>query len=279
MTDSFDKRVDRRKLLAAGAATFGAMAAASCGGGKPADEDAGKNGTDTPPGNNSDHTTKILSRDAVVPAKDLPPGKNLPSKAIIRKIDMPKNSKTLDIQFSTGYAAITLSKTVTIESILKKLSAKVDPSAKIADPYPVGEGLLKDVSSPISLDLEGDAYVIYVLDDTTSWQFCTTGSPFSIENIKDASGKMKPDFYALPRRWGKKSPDDTTEVDQSHENDASLKECKIAYMVALSAGRGDYIDRFNIHLELIVQNKWNKVPILVPIILDPDIRHPGGSMG
>lgn len=273
MAKAFDKPIERRTVLTAGAVTVGAMATASCGSGGGATEDAAANksaaGAAAATGGNG--VTRILTRDAVAPGENLPTGR-IPSKAIIRKIDMPKNVKTLDIKFSAGYAAIALNKTVTIESILKKLAAGTDPSAIIPDPYPTGIGAAKEVSSPLSLDVEGDAYVVYVLDDNTSWQFCTLGSPFSIENIKDDSGKMKPEFYACPRRWDAKA-------NSGVEGKVPLTGCKIAYMIALCAGRGDYVDRFNIHLELVVQNQWSKVPIYVPIILDPDIRHPGGSVG
>lgn len=145
------------------------------------------------------------------------------------------------------------------------------------------EDLLKEICSPnyrfrgrrsqpkepfsTSLSLnskEQRAYVIVKLAPR-AWQFARSGQPFRI----GAEGAKADAYYEARRvnRQGKVDPgDDPSEV---------MNRCMTAYFISdgpKAAQEGNYPHGFNIYVDLLVSGGDP-----MPIKIDPDVRHPGGS--
>lgn len=125
--------------------------------------------------------------------------------------------------------------------------------------------------SNLSLNNKSRTYVIVKLDPELNWQFSREVSPFSL-------------FYSVPREYYA----NPTSIDPSGDEialpqiDPSLKSM-FAYFEA--DGGNAYVrqgyrnsDRFNIHVD-INEDETADPPRFIPIVIDPDIGHPGGNDG
>lgn len=123
--------------------------------------------------------------------------------------------------------------------------------------------------SPLSLNNQNLSYVVYKLSDK-NWQFCRNHPPFSIgEEVKDLK------IYFEARKftpWGTKE-----RVDIEHQIPVT-DDCKVAYFIAngwkAMEPIGEYIHAINIHVDLVYEEGSIAY---VPLVIDPDVRHPGGS--
>lgn len=158
--------------------------------------------------------------------------------------------------------------------------------------YPGGlDGLLRDVQSgnfiyednspnrpdppetPLSLNNQALTYVVYKLSDK-NWQFCRNHPPFTV------GPKLKnKDIYFEARRvtpWGAK---ERIVWDPGTEKWAPVTdECTVAYFIAdgwkAKGIIGTYVHAINIHVDLVFKGTSTAY---TPLIIDPDVRHPGGS--
>ena len=123
----------------------------------------------------------------------------------------------------------------------------------------------------ISLNNSAYRYIIYRLSDKKNWQFSHRKPPFSVGE-EEAEAKA----YFEARRISAKGEEQSGDGPETHG-------CRTAYFVAdgdlrnsqkpLPAG---YTDAYNIHVDLIFKGSDGK-PTYVPVDIDPDVRHPGGS--
>ena len=128
-------------------------------------------------------------------------------------------------------------------------------------------------ATPLSLNNQGPSYVVYKLADK-NWQFCRNHPPFSI-GPKLQNSKL----YCEARRiapWGAKErivQDPVTE-EWSPVTDRSMIAYFIADGFAALGTTGIYTHAINIHVDLVFRAA---TPAYTPLIIDPDVRHPGGS--
>jgi len=121
--------------------------------------------------------------------------------------------------------------------------------------------------TPLSLNNQRLSYVIYKLR-SRNWQFARKHPPFSIgKKGKDANA-----YFEAMRvdRHGVAEPVDPLKA----AKDGSM----VAYFIADGAKAtgftGRYVHALNVHVDLLFGSGGRGY---MPLVIDPDVRHPGGS--
>ena len=121
-----------------------------------------------------------------------------------------------------------------------------------------------------SIKLYEPCHLIYHLDDGLEWCFSREYFPFTQD-----SSLVGMDVFWNPRHVSNKL--------EVLNYDRPAAGCRYATMIFDPANLGpDYVARFNLHVELIDEIAKQGDPIklssaFTPVILDPDVRYPGGS--
>lgn len=186
--------------------------------------------------------------------------KPAPAIATIREVDITVAAGKIDAKFVKANYEVDLGDAGGLGEVLRKVangSISMPDSAAPKPPY----------ETPLSLNNEKYCYVILKLSGK-NWQFSREGAPFSV----GIDGWIA-DVYRRARRVDAQG----TVVDPTAIQDG----CKVAYLIAdgQTASGGtprDYRHPFNLHVDLIYQDSATN-PSHMPIIIDPDIRWPGGS--
>lgn len=144
-----------------------------------------------------------------------------------------------------------------------------------------GEGSFPDFNGirpqppipPLSLKNRDLRYVVYVLQLDKNWQFSRDHAPFSTEE-----GMTNP-IGARRCHYGARRVDPNGNQERVIPGMPAKDNCMVAYFVsngakAASGTTGRYTHPLNIHVDLLfgAQDKGR-----IPLIIDPDIRFPGGS--
>lgn len=123
--------------------------------------------------------------------------------------------------------------------------------------------------TPLSLKNEFLTYVVYKLS-SKNWQFAHDYPPFTI----GAEGKDAACYFEA-RRFDRHGNKDKVHIEHRVP---SAEDCVVAYFIAdgwkAKGIKGRYIHALNVHIELIYDGRERA---RIPIIVDPDVRYPGGS--
>ena len=183
-----------------------------------------------------------------------------PAIATVREVDVFAHGNRIDAKYSSANYEVNLANYGGLSEVLRRLARNQLPVND--DPAPKGK-----YKSQLSLQNRKYCYVILKLT-SKNWQFSRDKDPFSI----GPGSVYFPPLYFEPR----KVRDDGSVVTRGDIAD----DCKIAYFIADGATANDladsYEDPFNLHLE-VVDRDWENNRSPVPIIIDPDVRYPGGS--
>lgn len=127
----------------------------------------------------------------------------------------------------------------------------------------------------MSLRYNRPCHLVIHLDDKLSWYFARDFRPFS-----RPTGLQFPDVFQCPQLIdsdGNLHPIPTTQTPTIG--------CRFATMIfdprnlgeelPEGGGQTEFVARFNINVELI--DKPNSMDAYIPVILDPDVRWPGGD--
>ncbi|TFI58334.1 hypothetical protein E2493_10120 [Sphingomonas parva] len=214
----------------------------------------------------------MLARILTHPAIKLPKfdeveqGVPKPRLATIREIDIKTNGNKIDAKFSRGNFVVDTT------DYPGGIAEVVDRVRRDTLPYPddTSGGPSAPFKCPLSLKNNKNVYVIFKLTGK-NWQFAHNAQPFSI-----GVEAYKSDCYFDARRV-----DSAGAVDDGDDPAIKKYGCKVAYFIALgdravSGNPPDYVHDFNLHLDLIYSDH-NQNATYTPIIVDPDIRFPGGS--
>lgn len=125
--------------------------------------------------------------------------------------------------------------------------------------------------TPLSISLKQPMFVLIHLDDSCNLQFSARGSGITVDNynahLTALSGK-------LVVSGGQVKVVTTPEF--PGQGSAIEPDCRYAFFaVAPPKGSGVFALPFNLHLEQTGQ--IGATPYAIPIIIDPDTRHPGGG--
>lgn len=125
--------------------------------------------------------------------------------------------------------------------------------------------------SQLSLNNDNLRYIVFRLKDGRNWQFAREGWPITI-------GEQGKDYFYDAYRV-----DMNGVADRGDDRKLIRDGCKVAYVMAAAdevfAETGAYCHPINLHIDLAieVQGSATKKRCYLPIIVDPDVRYPGGS--
>jgi len=185
-----------------------------------------------------------------------------PDRVIVREIDFRVPGRRLEFYFSRG-------RTVDLAATGQTLQSVVDSVCDGTFQFPAQPPRLnRPYRSPLSLENDQLSYVVYLLNSGKDWQFARRGWPISI-----AVARTK-NYYAAHRAdaSGHAGADDGSNF--SRERDG----CHVAFFIAdgrLASSDEKYGDFINIHVDLVYRD--TDETRFMPLIIDPDVRYPGGS--
>jgi hypothetical protein len=204
----------------------------------------------------------ILS-DVRKPTRQYNEATNPPPLAIIRKIDYKiqqgANGDELIFYYSDYAPNMRIRSLQDFRDLLRRVSTSNADFVGSPSP-PQGQ-----YDSPLSLDSKGVlTYVIFKLSDR-HWQFARKGPPITI----GARGHGARAYFNAIRVDAQGMPDPTPGAEKDNH--------KVAYFIV--DGRQipapyPYPHPFNLHVDL----RFTGGAGHLPIVIDPDIRHPGGSL-
>ncbi|MFQ5346694.1 MAG: nucleotide synthetase [Rhodothalassiaceae bacterium] len=127
------------------------------------------------------------------------------------------------------------------------------------------------MQSPLSVHNAGLSYVVFRLDRGWNWQFAARGPVLTIEQGRTA-------YFREARRVDDNGA--TTDRNNRQEIDGAMA----AYFIAHgrkarrdSGAKDSYSHEFNLHVEFLERDTGGTVVSRLPVIIDPDIRYPGGN--
>ncbi|MEO1730944.1 MAG: hypothetical protein AAFR64_09415 [Pseudomonadota bacterium] len=133
--------------------------------------------------------------------------------------------------------------------------------------------------TPLSINAKLKSLIVLTLPAGGNLEFNSKGAPFSARGASDHMfkdcGKIMPDGRIVRN----KSPFPLLISDGDSEviDQAELKEepdCRAAFFVVDAVQYGNFF-KFNIHLD--ITGLFGTDNFRIPIIIDPDVRHPGGT--
>jgi hypothetical protein len=198
-------------------------------------------------------------------------GKPNPTTAIIREIDFtaPGNND-LYVYYSRYTKPITVIDEVELRKILISVYDPGFPYDKFAPMAPE-----EPFDSQLSLNNDELRYIIFRLKAGKNWQFAREGWPITI-------GDEGKNYFYEAHRVDRKGI-----WDKGDDRKLIRDGCQVAYVIAAAdevlAKTGAYCHPINLHIDLIhevdglLDGKPIKKTCYLPLIVDPDVRYPGGS--
>lgn len=196
-----------------------------------------------------------------------------PTLATVREVDFATDSAgNLNFFYSRGSNDVDLARYNGIGGLADALIGEnfdydIDREPPLQDP-PTSDRYF----SRLSLRNGELRYVVYALSDR-NWQFARLGRPITIGTTAVESA-----VYLRARRvWatGADGYDEGTEFDA--DESLARNGSRVAYMIADGAAarqkQEPYSHRINLHVDLKFSG-----PRFIPLMVDPDIRFPGGSL-
>lgn len=174
-----------------------------------------------------------------------------PNNTIVREIEASVNGNGLRLSYKNPQKPFAKSLGETVKHIVGGGYKPTAPQCDIE-------------VEPLSLNCAAPSSVIFMLSDKGNWQFATDTDPLQFKEGADKARyadfcRVAPDgtIYPFDKPYGGSAP------------------CR---MIAFSAvaPTADYVDRFDFVVDVIHENKPGKKSPL-RLIIDPDIRNPGGS--
>lgn len=195
----------------------------------------------------------------IITMLELPPNMSAPTIATIRELDLVADANMIEAKFSAANYEVDVASYGGIGEVVRRLHNNRIPlnqPGTVKRPY----------DSKLSLQNKKYCYVIFKLK-AKNWQFAHDSDPFTL-----GFQSIDPEVYYAPRK--------ANERGEIQDRGKEVMGSRIALFIADGARAYEdvdsYIDPFNYHLELIDTNS-NGQPSLVPIVIDPDVRYPGGS--
>ena len=119
------------------------------------------------------------------------------------------------------------------------------------------------------------SYLVFRLSDKVDWSF-SFDPTLAVPGFSMRTGQMGNRIFS---RGGKFSPNG--QHFPADSSDTALAECRFAYFVVNGPklpdpGTKDYSRKFNMHVDLLERDA-GIISARTPIIIDPDVRNPGGT--
>lgn len=173
------------------------------------------------------------------------------NKTIIREIEASITGNNFRLGYKNPQKAIAMSMGEAVRHITSGGYAPTKPECDVE-------------VEPLSLNCAAPSNIIFTLSSKDNFQFATDADPIQFKEGADASRyanfcRVAPDGTSYPfgKPYGGKEP------------------CKMVTFEAV-APTANYVDRFNFVVDVVHENKPGKKSPL-RLLIDPDIRNPGGS--
>ncbi|MBV8686173.1 MAG: hypothetical protein JOZ90_16410 [Alphaproteobacteria bacterium] len=181
-----------------------------------------------------------------------------PQRYVIREISFLMDSDGLQFLYRDPGRAVAIGSSE-IRGIVPTLMASSFPSSLGL----TGAGL-GTAETPLDLGLRGEdgpAYIVFKLDQRLNWRFSQSLPAVTHKREEEAQ------FYG-----GLTYVDDAGKI-----YTAPIESCRLIFFTANPPAK-DYRHGFNFNVELIQKpHVDDDAPRILPIMIDPDIRFPGGS--
>jgi hypothetical protein len=177
----------------------------------------------------------------------------LPTRYVVREIDFNMIDGDLQFSFRNHDLAEDLP-AGGVDDIIAGLLAP-PPSAALAPSLFAAAA----PHTPLDLDIQTPLFVILTLSEPKNMRFSAQLKGMTHKNSDDS------DYYGHLRH-----------VNDAAQSAAPLGACKLIYFIA-SPPAGAYQHGFNFNVDLDQEPGPGGEPRSLPITIDPDIRHPGGS--
>ncbi|HEY0412731.1 MAG TPA: nucleotide synthetase [Allosphingosinicella sp.] len=179
-----------------------------------------------------------------------------PERLVVREISFLMDSDGLQFLYKDSAAAEPLPADGIGEVAASAAAAPLPPLIGLS-----GAGLAT-AETPLDLSLTGaPAFLVFKLDTRLNWRFSRTEPAITHKQAAHAA------FYG-----------GLMHVDRlGNVSAAPVDDCRVAFLVARPPA-GPYRHGFNFNVELIQKpHVGDSEPRVLPIMIDPDIRFPGGS--
>lgn len=199
--------------------------------------------------------TSAVDDNAQVPVRAASPGV-VPKRVIIREMSFLMDSAGLQFLYNDATPAMPLpggNIDMVIEHLVK---GKPLPRGDLGDSSAGSDG------TPLDLGVTGEpAYVVFKLDPRLNWRFSDNDPVISHKQANEAA------FYGGLRHVRSNGT----------YSDKPVAGCMMVFLVAVPPS-GNYKHGFNFHVDLIQKPHLDHTKErILPLIIDPDIRFPGGS--
>ncbi|MXO86564.1 hypothetical protein GRI38_11065 [Altererythrobacter aurantiacus] len=126
--------------------------------------------------------------------------------------------------------------------------------------------------NPLSINLSRPQILVLHLHDSSALQFSAAGSGIT---VSESDAELTALSGKLVTSQGETRIVLTPEL--PGEGSASFEGCRIAFFAVKPPSSGaPFVVPFNLHVEQA--GEIDGAPYSFPIVIDPDVRHPGGSM-
>lgn len=201
-------------------------------------------------------TANPLSDDnAQVPVSSASPGV-VPQRVIVREISFLMDSDGLQFLYKDAGPAMPLPGG-NIDMVIDHLAAG-KPLRLLGS----GDVAMGSDGTPLDLGVTGEpAYVVFKLDPRLNWRFSDNDPVISHKQAAEAAhyGGLR---HVRPN---------------GSYSDKPVADCRIVFLIAKPPA-GEYKHGFNFHVDLIQKPHLDHTKErILPLIIDPDIRFPGGS--
>jgi hypothetical protein len=197
-----------------------------------------------------------------VPMVEMPaeviPEEDLPRKVRLCEIALRANGHRIMLTYSR-MCDFNLASGSEILAEVKKIAQGTYPSN-------FKKGTSNRRKSELSLNNREYRYLVFVLNEETNWQFAREVEPFSLFKEKGDNPTDLRKYYMNPISFDGSG----TPIKPGSE---PYKKSMVAFFIARGQCRPPSEgDRFNIHVDINEEDDK-----YIPVMIDPDVGHPGGS--
>lgn len=198
-----------------------------------------------------------------------------PQQAIFYRLESATRGRTIQFHYTARRIWTGLSSHDDFKAKMTKLIAQEkgdigdDPAKRTRDNNAQSTNRSKDTLLSINFENIPLSYIVIKLSSRYHWQFSRTVAPF----MMDKSDKNRNCFLEA-RRFDSAG----NLVDDNNETKDG---CRFSYFIAdpskfITNANNEFQHRFNIHIDLLEMDGAT-IDSYMPIIIDPDVRHPGGN--
>ncbi|MES2441749.1 MAG: nucleotide synthetase [Pseudomonadota bacterium] len=184
----------------------------------------------------------------------LPPAE--PTEMVVREIDFEIDGKQLIFRTINAWKLFNVNRQI-FDTVIKQVAAG-DVSALTS----VGTHSVDPCPSSLSISSKVPRYLVFMLSSTKNWQFAQTGPAITVTQGTAAVNYFegfRVDPNGVPTLNG--------------PGGSGLDYCRVAYLVNVRTGGLRFSHPFNLNVDLFNDREDQ----ITPIMIDPDIRYPGGD--